>query len=35
MLQAPLIELDSDCGHRAQACEVQRIGAAVAEFLGK
>ena len=33
MLHAPLIELDSDCGHRAHTCEMKRIGAAVAEFL--
>jgi homoserine O-acetyltransferase len=35
MLHADLIELDSSCGHRAYACEMQRVGAAVAEFLGK
>jgi homoserine O-acetyltransferase len=35
MLHARLIELDSDCGHRAHACEMKRIGAAVAEFLEK
>ncbi len=28
-----LIELDSDCGHRAHGCEMPKIGAAVAEFL--
>jgi hypothetical protein len=33
MLHAPLIELESDCGHRANRCEMNRIGAAVAEFL--
>jgi homoserine O-acetyltransferase/O-succinyltransferase len=35
MLHAPLLELDSDCGHRAHTCEMKRIGEAVAEFLGK
>jgi homoserine O-acetyltransferase len=33
MLHAPLIELESDCGHRAHTCEMKRIGAAVAAFL--
>jgi homoserine O-acetyltransferase len=33
VLHAPLIELDSDCGHRAHTCEMKRIGAAVAAFL--
>ena len=31
--QARLIELDSDCGHRAHACESQRINREVAAFL--
>jgi homoserine O-acetyltransferase/O-succinyltransferase len=35
MLHAPLLELDSDCGHRAHTCEMKRIGEAVAEFLEK
>lgn len=33
MLHGKLIELDSDCGHRAHGCEMPKIGAAVAEFL--
>ena len=33
LLHAPLIELESDCGHRAVSCEMKRIGAAVAAFL--
>jgi homoserine O-acetyltransferase len=33
MLHAQLIELESDCGHRAHNCETKRIGAAVAAFL--
>ena len=33
MLHARLLELDSDCGHRAHTCEMKRIGEAVAEFL--
>ena len=35
MLHARLLELDSDCGHRAHTCEMKRIGEAVAEFLEK
>ena len=35
MLHARLLELDSDCGHRAHACEMKWIGEAVAEFLEK
>ena len=35
MLHAALLELDSDCGHRAHTCEMKRIGEAVAEFLEK
>jgi homoserine O-acetyltransferase len=35
MVHAQLLELDSDCGHRAHACEMKRIGEAVAEFLEK
>jgi hypothetical protein len=35
ILHAPLLELDSDCGHRAHTCEMKRIGEAVAEFLEK
>jgi homoserine O-acetyltransferase/O-succinyltransferase len=33
MLHASLIELDSECGHRAHSCEMNRIGTAVAAFL--
>jgi len=33
MLHASLIELDSECGHRAHSCEMKRITAAVAAFL--
>jgi homoserine O-acetyltransferase len=33
LLHAPILELDSDCGHTASACESARISAAVAEFL--
>jgi homoserine O-acetyltransferase len=33
MLHAQLIELDSNCGHRAHLCEMKRIGEAVAAFL--
>ena len=35
MLHAQLLELDSDCGHRAHTCEMKQIGEAVAEFLEK
>jgi len=35
MLHAQLLELDSDCGHRAHTCEMKRIGEAVADFLEK
>jgi homoserine acetyltransferase len=35
ILHAPVVELDSDCGHRAFACETKRIGEAVAKFLEK
>ena len=35
MLHVPLLELDSDCGHRAHSCQLQKIGEAVAEFLEK
>jgi homoserine O-acetyltransferase len=35
MVHGDLIELDSDCGHRAHACEMKRIGEAVAAFLEK
>ena len=33
MLHARLLELDSDCGHRAHTCEMKRIGKEVAAFL--
>jgi len=35
ILHAPLIELDSDCGHRAHSCEMARISQEVAAFLEK
>jgi homoserine O-acetyltransferase/O-succinyltransferase len=33
LLGAKLLELDSDCGHLATACEYRRLNEAVAEFL--
>ena len=33
LLGAKIMELDSDCGHLATACEYQRLNEAVAEFL--
>jgi homoserine O-acetyltransferase/O-succinyltransferase len=33
LLHAPLLELDSDCGHLATVCESAKISAAVAAFL--
>lgn len=33
LLRAPLLELESDCGHLAPGCESQKVNAAVAEFL--
>jgi homoserine O-acetyltransferase len=35
LLRAPLLELESDCGHLAPSCEGARVAAAVAEFLKK
>ena len=32
-LHAPVLELDSNCGHSASSCESAKIGAAVAAFL--
>jgi homoserine O-acetyltransferase len=33
LLHAPLLELESDCGHLAPSCEQSKVAAAVAEFL--
>jgi len=33
LLHAPLLELDSDCGHLATGCEGAKLAAAVADFL--
>jgi homoserine O-acetyltransferase/O-succinyltransferase len=33
LLHAPVLELDSDCGHSASACESAKISSAVAAFL--
>jgi homoserine O-acetyltransferase/O-succinyltransferase len=35
LLHAPVLELDSDCGHLAPSCEGSRVATAVAEFLQK
>ena len=35
LLQAPTLELDSDCGHLITTCENQRIAASVARFLAE
>jgi homoserine O-acetyltransferase/O-succinyltransferase len=35
LLHAPLLELDSDCGHLAPSCESPKVAAAVADFLRK
>ncbi len=35
LLHAPILELDSDCGHLAPSCEGEKVAAAVAEFLRK
>jgi homoserine O-acetyltransferase/O-succinyltransferase len=35
LLRAPLLELESDCGHLAPSCESQKVDAAVAEFLDR
>jgi homoserine O-acetyltransferase/O-succinyltransferase len=34
-LSAPVLELYSDCGHMAPACEAKKVNAAVAEFLAR
>jgi homoserine O-acetyltransferase len=33
LLKAQVLELDSNCGHRAVRCEQLKIGQAVADFL--
>jgi homoserine O-acetyltransferase len=33
LLRAPMLELDSDCGHLAPGCEDAKVSAAVAAFL--
>ena len=33
LVKARLVELDSNCGHRAHPCEQQKIGQAVMDFL--
>jgi homoserine O-acetyltransferase len=35
LLHAPILELDSDCGHLGPSCEDAKVSAAVAEFLQK
>jgi homoserine O-acetyltransferase len=35
LLHAQVLELDSDCGHLASACEAEKIQKAVAEFLDR
>lgn len=35
LLQARVLELESECGHMAPSCESQKVNAAVAEFLGR
>jgi homoserine O-acetyltransferase len=35
ILHAPVLELESDCGHLAPSCEQGKVAAAVAEFLRK
>jgi len=35
LLSAPLLELDSDCGHMASSCEAKRVNEAVAYFLAR
>jgi homoserine O-acetyltransferase len=35
LLHAPLLELESDCGHLAPGCEGSKLAAAVADFLSK
>ena len=33
LLRAPVLVLESDCGHLAPSCESRKVNAAVAEFL--
>jgi homoserine O-acetyltransferase len=33
LLHAPLLELESDCGHLATGCEGPKLATAVADFL--
>jgi len=33
LLHAPMMELESDCGHLAPSCEQARVAAAIADFL--
>jgi homoserine O-acetyltransferase len=33
LLHAPVLELESDCGHLATGCENQKLAAAVSDFL--
>jgi homoserine O-acetyltransferase/O-succinyltransferase len=35
LLHAPVLELESDCGHLAPSCEQSKVAAAVADFLEK
>jgi homoserine O-acetyltransferase/O-succinyltransferase len=35
LLHAPLLELESDCGHLAPSCEQPKVAAAIADFLQK
>lgn len=35
LLQAPSLELESDCGHLSPGCEAKKVNAAVASFLEK
>jgi homoserine O-acetyltransferase len=35
LLQAPTLELDSDCGHLANGCQAAKVDAAVERFLAK
>lgn len=35
LLHAPVLELESDCGHLAPSCEQPKVAAAVADFLKK
>jgi hypothetical protein len=35
LLHAPILELDSDCGHLGPSCEDAKVSAVVAAFLQK